>query len=149
MRLSGTLILAALAGAFAGLGSVAQAAEQEKLRVSEKQPFGKYLTSDEGRAVYIFTADSKGASACYDACAQAWPPVTTSDKPGAEAGVNAAMLGIIKRKDAATQVTYNGMPLYYFVKDQKPGSTMGQDIDHFGGEWYLVSPQGKKIEGKE
>jgi predicted lipoprotein with Yx(FWY)xxD motif len=75
--------------------------------------------------------------------------VTTSGKPAAKAGVNAAMLGVIKRKDGSEQVTYNGMPLYYFARDQKPGSTMGQDIDHFGGEWYLVSPQGKKIEGKE
>lgn len=140
---------AALALVLASLAGLAQAAEQEKIEVSQKPPFGKYLTADEGRSVYVFTADSKGKSACDDACAKAWPPVTTSGKAEAASGVNAAMLGTIKRQDGATQVTYNGMPLYYFTRDQKPGSTMGQDIDHFGGEWYLVSPAGTKLEGKD
>lgn len=148
MRLR-TSTAVALALTCLGLIGAAQAAEQEKLKVSEKQPFGKYLSNDEGRAVYLFTADSKGKSACHDACAQAWPPVTTSGKPEAQGGVDASMLGTAKRLDGTTQVTYGGMPLYYFVKDQAPGSTMGQDIDHFGGEWYLVSPRGQKIEGKE
>jgi predicted lipoprotein with Yx(FWY)xxD motif len=146
MRLPASAAVA-LALTFVGLVGVAQA-EQEEVKVSEKQPFGKYLSDDGGRAVYLFTADTKGMSACHDACAKAWPPMTTSGKPEAQAGVAAAMLGTIKRQDGTTQVTYDGMPLYYFVKDQAPGSTLGQGIDHFGGEWYLVSPAGKKIEGK-
>lgn len=149
MTLSRRSTAAVLALVFASLAGLAQAAEQEKVGVSQKQPFGKYLTADEGRSVYMFTADSRGKSACDGACAQAWPPVMTSGKAKAASGVNAAMLGTIKRQDGATQVTYNGMPLYYFTRDQKPGSTMGQNIDHFGGEWYLVSPAGTKLEGKE
>lgn len=146
MKPLSTSAAAVLVLTLAGVAGAVHAGEQEKIQISEKQPFGKYLSADEGRAVYLFTADSKGRSACQSACAQAWPPVTTSGKPEADAGVDAAMLGTIERQDGTAQVTYNGMPLYYFVQDQKPGSTAGENVNGFGGEWYLVSPQGKKID---
>jgi predicted lipoprotein with Yx(FWY)xxD motif len=44
------------------------------------------------------------------------------------------------------QVVYNQHPLYYFVKDQGPGQTAGQDVHGFGGEWYLLTPEGEKLE---
>ena len=56
------------------------------------------------------------------------------------------MLGMIRRKDGSAQVTYNGKPLYYFAGDQKPSSTAGEGISAQGGEWYLVSPTGDKID---
>lgn len=43
------------------------------------------------------------------------------------------------------QVSYGGWPLYNYVKDQGPGQTTGQDIEGFGGEWYLVSPSGEIV----
>ncbi len=56
------------------------------------------------------------------------------------------MLGVIPRKSGAKQVTYDGKPLYYFKGDSAAGSTAGEGIDHFGGEWYLLSPKGGKID---
>lgn len=41
-------------------------------------------------------------------------------------------------------VPYNGWPLYYFVEDAAPGDTRGHLIEEFGGEWYLVTPEGEK-----
>ncbi len=62
--------------------------------------------------------------------------------------VKASLVGIIERKGGQTQVTYNGMPLYYYVKDQGFGTATGQDVyDQFGG-WYLVSSAGRTIKGK-
>jgi predicted lipoprotein with Yx(FWY)xxD motif len=130
-----------------GQTDLARADEQEKIRVSESQKLGKYLADDEGHAIYLFTADAKGESNCNAACAKMWPPVTTTGKPVAEAGVDAGMLGTIKRADGTTQVTYNGMPLYYYAQDKKAGSTMGEELKQFGGKWYLVSPEGKEVEG--
>ncbi|MBM1172803.1 COG4315 family predicted lipoprotein [Microvirga arabica] len=120
-----------------------------KIEVREKQPFDQYLTDSEGRAVDMFTADKPGTSTCYGACATAWPPVITSETPRKGEAVNDAMVDTLKRKDGKLQVTYNGMPLYYFTKDQGPGSTAGQDVKGSGGEWYLVSPKGQKIEGRQ
>jgi len=51
-------------------------------------------------------------------------------------------LGTTQRKDGKLQATYNGMPLYYYVKDIKAGDTKGQGV---GGVWFLVSPYGSAI----
>jgi predicted lipoprotein with Yx(FWY)xxD motif len=134
--LSLVVLLAAIWAAFA---------EQEKLMTQKSSSYGTYLSDDEGHAVYMFTADSKGTSKCTDACAKAWPPMTTSGTPIAEAGVNTTLLSKIPR-DGSMQVTYAGMPLYYFSGDKAAGTTAGQGIDHFGGKWYLVAPTGQKID---
>jgi predicted lipoprotein with Yx(FWY)xxD motif len=106
---------------------------------------GKVLVGLEGRTLYLFSKDDKtGKSMCTGACATAWPPVLTLGKPVAGAGVKADLLGTIKRDDGMTQVTYNKHPLYYYAKDQKAGDVNGHGVKDFGGEWYAVTPEGKK-----
>jgi predicted lipoprotein with Yx(FWY)xxD motif len=106
---------------------------------------GKYLTGANGRALYLWVADSGGMSSCSGACAKAWPPLTTSGKPMAGSGVTASDLGTIKRSDGTTQVTYKNHPLYYFIGDKGAGSTKGQGSPAFGAKWWLVSPAGAAI----
>ena len=121
-----------------------------EITVHDKAPFGTYLTDGSGRTVYMFTADTKNTSACSGACTTPWPPVLTTGAPTAGSGVQASALGTIKRGNEE-QVTYDGMPLYYFARDKSAGSTAGEGINHFGGSWYVVSPSGKGIPpiGKE
>lgn len=116
-----------------------------KVEVSQKEPYGKYLTDAEGMSLYMFEADTESNSTCYDACAQAWPPLTTAGEPTAGQGAEKSMISTTERKDGSMQVTYDGWPLYYFTKDQQPGDTEGQDVKGFGAEWYLVSPEGEKV----
>ncbi len=141
-----TLLIFVTAYSASAFGQTSGAA---KLEVRQKQPYGRYITDSSGRAVYMFEKDSKGTSNCYDACAQAWPPLITTGKPDAGSSVNASLIGTIQRKDGRTQVTYGGMPLYYYVKDQGSGSTTGQDVHDQWGGWYLVSPKGEKIEAEK
>jgi predicted lipoprotein with Yx(FWY)xxD motif len=124
----------------------AQGPGQLKVQIAEKQPYGKYLADATGRAFYMFTADSRGVSNCYSPCTQAWPPLKPSSMPETGPDVTRSMLGTIQRSDGSAQITYNGMPLYYFVGDQHPGSTAGEGMKAQGGEWYLVSPTGEKID---
>jgi predicted lipoprotein with Yx(FWY)xxD motif len=105
-----------------------------------------HLAGNEGMSLYLFESDQQSASTCYDACAGAWPPLITDGAPKAEGDSEASLLGTTERKDGSMQATYNGWPLYYFVKDKKPGDTMGQDKKGFGGEWYLVEPSGEAME---
>lgn len=123
----------------------ANAADPAKVTVAKKSPFGAYLADSEGRSLYLFEADKVGKSTCNDACANAWPPLTTRGEPGAGKSVDANALGTLERRDGKMQVTYDGWPLYYFIKDKAPGDTKGQDIKGFGAEWYLVTPDGKKV----
>lgn len=109
-------------------------------------PLGKIVVDARGHSLYLFEADHKGASACYGACAKAWPPVIVSGKPKAGPGARAALLGVLHRRDGKQQVTYRGHPLYRFFKDAKRGQVKGQGLDFFGGEWYVLTPAGKKLE---
>jgi predicted lipoprotein with Yx(FWY)xxD motif len=134
------------AGAFAVSANVAEAAEPVTIETHEAQPYGQHLTAQDNRAVYGFSGDRENESTCYEACAVAWPPVVTEGEPVAGEGVDAGKLGTSERKDGSTQVTYGGSPLYYFIQDDEAGKVSGQGSAGFGGAWYLVRPDGKKIE---
>ncbi len=95
--------------------------------------------------VYMFAADHGGTSACYAACAAAWPPVLTSGSPKAEGGASASKLGTITRSEGAKQVTYAGHPLYYYTPDSTESDITGQGINSFGALWYVLSPGGQVI----
>jgi predicted lipoprotein with Yx(FWY)xxD motif len=108
---------------------------------------GKILVNGKGVTLYLFEKDKKGKSACSGACAQAWPPLLTKGTPKGSGGASASKLGTTKRSDGTTQVTYNGHPLYTFIKDNnKAGSTAGEGVDAFGAEWYVMNAKGSKVE---
>ena len=115
-----------------------------QLTTRNKAPLGTYLTDAAGRTVYMFTADKPNQSNCTGACTGPWPPVLTTGAPEAGNGVEASGLGTIKRGNEM-QVTFQGKPLYYFANDKGAGATSGEGINHFGGSWYVVSPDGKGI----
>ena len=130
--------------------SVAAWSASIEITTASKAPFGTYLTDGSGRTVYMFTADKNGMSACTGPCVTPWPPVLTTGAPTAGSGVQASALGTMKR-GSDEQVTYDGRPLYFFIRDKSAGSTAGDGITHFGGSWYVLSPSGKGIlpTGKE
>jgi predicted lipoprotein with Yx(FWY)xxD motif len=107
---------------------------------------GPMLTDTNGRALYLFEADTGPTSTCTSGCATEWPPLTASGPPAAGAGVNASLLATSPRSDGAMQVTYNGHPLYYYDDDHGPGTTAGQGKNSFGAKWYLLTPAGLKID---
>jgi predicted lipoprotein with Yx(FWY)xxD motif len=108
-------------------------------------PLGRILVDSSGRTLYLFKGDSGTKSVCSGACAMAWPPLRTGTTPAAAGGAKAALVGTISRSDGARQVTYNGHPLYLFVKDHKPGDVNGQGLTAFGAAWFAVSPAGHQI----
>ena len=108
---------------------------------------GTFLVDAKGRALYLWDADHGSMSTCSGACAQAWPPLTTSGTPKAGGAAKASLLGTIKRADGTSEVTYAGHPLYYFAGDSAPKQTNGQGSNSFGSPWWVVSPAGKAIQG--
>jgi len=120
-----------------GKGSVALASTK----------LGKVLVDGNGRTLYLFEADKGTMSNCDGACASAWPPLTTSGKPTAGAGVAASKLGTAKRVDGTTGVTYAGHPLYTYAGDGAPGQTAGEGLTDYGAPWYALSAAGKTVVG--
>jgi predicted lipoprotein with Yx(FWY)xxD motif len=107
---------------------------------------GKVLVDSQGRTLYLFEADKGTKSACDGACANIWPPLVTKGKPTAGPGLTASALGTTKRSDGATELTYNGHPLYTYAGDTAAGQTSGQGLDDYGAEWYALSARGDKID---
>jgi predicted lipoprotein with Yx(FWY)xxD motif len=105
--------------------------------------FGEMLFDSKKQAIYIFENDPKGDSACYDDCAEAWPPVLTEGEPKAGDGVKADLLGTIERKDGTSQVTYADQPLYFYAHEG-PGEVRCHNVDLNGGFWWVVGPDGER-----
>ena len=98
------------------------------------------LTNASGRTVYSFVPDTPAKSACYGSCAAYWPPVTGS--PVAGPGVT-GKIGTITRNGGATQVTYDGHPLYTYIGDTAPGQASGNNLNLSGGLWHDVPVSGE------
>ncbi len=115
------------------------------VQIAQKTGFGLWLVDGKGMTLYLFTKDTPTTSACYAACATLWPPFTTTTAPVAVgARITPSYLGTLKRTDGTLQVTYDGHPLYYYSRDQKPGDIDGQAFNRL---WFVVSPRGNGMMG--
>ncbi len=92
-----------------------------------------------GMTLYIFTKDTKdsGTSACVDTCYENWPALTVEAgaTPTGGDGVTGTLGTITRPDDGSLQVTYNGLPLYFFANDAEPGDLNG--VYEF---WETVAP---------
>ena len=99
----------------------------------------------------MFTADTRGdggsaaRSSCDPQCQEDWPPVVTEAAPTASGGADESLVGTIPIQANSRHVTYNGWPLYYYTGDEAGAAPAGHDDRSFGGEWYLVAPDGEPI----
>jgi predicted lipoprotein with Yx(FWY)xxD motif len=122
-----------------------RAAAQRARIVAEESEFGSVLFDANGQVVYVFEIDGADLSNCTSAeCVQAWPPVLTEDEPSAGAGIEADLLGTIRRDDGTLQVTYDGRPLYFY-EHEGPGEIKCHDVDLHGGLWWVVTPAGDPV----
>jgi predicted lipoprotein with Yx(FWY)xxD motif len=88
------------------------------------------LVGSNGMTLYTFDKDADGKSMCNGKCAENWPPL------GADGGVTASGdFSVVTRDDGKKQYAYKGKPLYYFVKDQKPGDKTGEGVNNV---WHVA-----------
>ena len=109
----------------------------------EAKPVGSIGTvlvaGSNGMTVYYFAKDVKdsGTSACTGGCITTWPALTVDagGTPVAGTGVTGTLGTITREDDGTLQVTYNGLPLYFFANDQAPG-----DANVVYENWTAVKP---------
>jgi predicted lipoprotein with Yx(FWY)xxD motif len=113
--------------------------------VTPNATLGDILTDSHGMTLYVFTKDTAGTSTCMGACLTNWPAFTidSSATPVASEGVTAKLGTIVRSDDGTTQITVNGMPVYYYAKDAKAGDTAGQGVNSV---WYVLDAAGNMIE---
>ena len=90
------------------------------------------LVGANGMTLYTFDKDAGGKSACNGPGTANWPPLMAMDSDTASGDYS-----IITRDDGKKQWALKGKPLYYWVKDQKPGDTTG---DGFNSVWHVAKP---------
>jgi predicted lipoprotein with Yx(FWY)xxD motif len=112
--------------------------------VAAASDFGTILFDATGQAIYVFDVETTTQPRCYDACADAWPPVLTQAAPQAGQGVTGSLLGTTRRAEGTTQVTYGGHPLYFYAHEGKH-EVKCHDVFLNGGNWYAVRPDGNRV----
>lgn len=122
--------------------NTAAAADEASLAVADNPEFGEILVDNEGMTLYMFTRDEPNVSNCTGDCLVNWPPLVTQGEPELGEGIDPALVGTAELEDGRMIVTYNGMPLYYWINDMAPGDTTGQGV---GDVWFVVSPAGEVI----
>jgi len=111
-------------------GGSPAAAAGVTVETSGTSNFGSVLAGPNGMTLYTHAGDTATSSTCSGACAAAWPPLETTAPPMGGFGVT-GQLGTLTRADGTTQVSYRGLPLYYWQGDKKPGDATGNGIDGF------------------
>ena len=92
------------------------------------------LVGPNGKTLYTFTRDTAGSgkSVCNAQCATLWPALTAPDSARPMGGYT-----VVTRDDGKKQWAAKGWPLYYWVKDTKPGDKTGDGV---GGNWKTAKP---------
>ena len=91
------------------------------------------LVGTNGMTLYTFDRDAApGKSACNGPCATNWPPLLAASGAAASGDWT-----IVTRDDGTKQWAYKGKPVYFWIKDQKPGDRTGDGVN---GVWHLARP---------
>ena len=94
------------------------------------------LTNAAGMTLYYYTPDKAASVTCTGGCAAAWPPLAATSGqsitvPGASGKFSSA-----SNPAGGSVVTYNGWPLYTYVKDKAAGDVTGQGVE---GIWFVAT----------
>jgi predicted lipoprotein with Yx(FWY)xxD motif len=114
-----------------------------EVRAGAVPGLGEIVVDGKGFTLYSYAPDRQGSSTCTGFCALEWPPPVLPkgvDRPEAGPGVEAALLGTVRRPNGQLQETYDRWPLYLWEGDLAPGQATGQ-ADAMG-LWYVVSVTG-------
>jgi predicted lipoprotein with Yx(FWY)xxD motif len=137
------LILAACApAATAAPTQSASSNASASIDIATNSTLGKILVDGSGKTLYMFTKDGSDTVNCDAACQANWPPLVSSGTPKLGPGVDASLIGSAALPNGQKVITYDHMPLYYFIKDTQPGQVSGEDV---GSVWFVVSPDGKPV----
>lgn len=132
------------ASATSGSPSASATSGTASLSTATVGNLGKIVVDGTGRTLYVYDLDTAKPpkSNCYGSCATTWPPLLAGAGTPMVSGISASLVGTVARTDGTKQVTIAGSPLYYFASDTKAGQANGQA---FGGIWWVVGANGKKI----
>jgi predicted lipoprotein with Yx(FWY)xxD motif len=100
------------------------------------------LADSEGRTLYNAEVEKRQIR-CVDACTSFWEPVNASAKQSKAASAELNLkLGVAKRPDGSSQLTFDGLPLYRFTEEgagQLEGDGFVDDFEGTHFEWAAAT----------
>jgi len=103
---------------------------------------GEVMVGANGHTLYAFTDDPEKQTTCFDACAQAWPPLTVADDFVISDELQASGASTIDRPDGTKQLVMGKWALYYYAGDGAPGDANGQGVN---GKWFAIDGKCKLV----
>jgi predicted lipoprotein with Yx(FWY)xxD motif len=108
------------------------------VEIGYNEELGAFLVGANGLTLYQFADDEEGESNCTSQCAAVWPPLLVEEGGKLSAGPDVdGEIDTIQRPEGTLQVTYDGMPLYFYTGDEKFGDASGHES---GGVWFVIKP---------
>ena len=91
------------------------------------------LAGNNSMTLYTYNKDvvGSGKSVCNGMCASNWPPLLVEGSSAVSGDYS-----VITRDDGKKQLAFNGMPLYFYAKDVKPGDKTGDGRSE--GAWRII-----------
>jgi predicted lipoprotein with Yx(FWY)xxD motif len=121
----------------AGSGSTTSRSSSLAVLTKFNSTHGQLLADSQSMSLYTLTKNG-AAVACTGQCAQFWPPFEAPQGTTVTAPPGVSGVGTTTAPDGNEQVTFRGLPVYRFIKDQSPADTNGEGIQSFGGIWHLA-----------
>jgi predicted lipoprotein with Yx(FWY)xxD motif len=148
LALAATVLFLAACGGSSGSSTGASAPDNsspgQTVSVANVDGVGKVLVDAQSMALYAADQETGGKVVCTDACTAIWQPLTVAAKPSG--GDLNGKLGVVKRPDGDSQVTFQGRLLYRFQEDTGPDMVTGNGFaDSFDGKaftWHVATPTG-------
>jgi predicted lipoprotein with Yx(FWY)xxD motif len=145
LLLAAAAALAACGGGGGGAATASPSSRMSAVSVQDVGGAGMVLVDSSGQALYTSNVErASGKVMCTGACNSFWEPLTTQGDATSSGSVP-GKVGVVKRPDGTTQVTYNGTPVYSFTQDGTGEVTGDGFKDAFDGQqftWNVVSVGG-------
>jgi predicted lipoprotein with Yx(FWY)xxD motif len=120
---------------------------QALIQLDHVPGYGKVLADTAYKTLYRFGKDVRGSGKthCYGACTRVWYPKASYEPPAwTSRGLDNSEFGTITRKEGYRQATFDGWPLYTYIKE-KGHASKGIGLKSFGGTWYALRVNGESV----
>jgi predicted lipoprotein with Yx(FWY)xxD motif len=109
------------------------------VKTAQVPKVGVVLTTGSGLTLYRYVSDPKGKATCTGVCAKLWPPLLLPKGDHLSGPRGLKGLSSIAVAHGHRQVTFDGVALYRFTSDTKPGQAKGQGV---AGKFFAVLKSG-------
>jgi predicted lipoprotein with Yx(FWY)xxD motif len=113
---------------------------QPTVMITAHTTFGNIMTDKDGRTLYFFARDTKGANTCTGGCATNWPIFYVPNVILPAGNILAAADFGTTGSGTSAQLTYKGRPLYYYAPGGAIEATGAVTGDNVGTNWFVAKP---------